>query len=58
VNGDGRLDLGVVNQSSATVSVLLGNGSGGFGPKTDYAPATFRTVAIADVTRTARRISR
>ena len=29
-NGDGRQDLAVVNQGSATVSVLLGNGNGTF----------------------------
>jgi hypothetical protein len=36
-NGDGVLDLVVANQASNTVSVLLGNGSGGFGPAVDYA---------------------
>src|SRR6185503_13495410 len=29
-NKDGKLDLATVNQLSETVSVLLGNGSGGF----------------------------
>src|SRR5262249_28107588 len=29
-NGDGRLDLAILNQGSATVSVYLGNGAGGF----------------------------
>ena len=37
VNGDGKPDLVVANQISNTVSVLLGNGIGGFGPKTDFA---------------------
>jgi VCBS repeat-containing protein len=36
-NGDGVLDLVVANQASNTVSVLMGNGSGGFGPAVDYA---------------------
>ena len=39
-NGDGRADLVVVNQTSNTVSVLLGNGDGTFQPKTDYATGT------------------
>jgi hypothetical protein len=39
-NGDGRADLAVVNQTANTVSVLLGNGDGTFGPKTDYATGT------------------
>ena len=44
VNGDGKPDLAVANYGSNTVSVLLGNGAGGFGAKTDFAtgahPAT------------------
>jgi len=31
-NGDSRLDLAVTNQGDGTVSVLLGDGSGGFAP--------------------------
>jgi len=34
LNGDGRLDLAVTNNRWGTVSVLLGDGAGGFGPKT------------------------
>ena len=45
LNGDGKLDLGVANtcghdnslcEHGGTVSVLLGNGDGTFGPQTDY----------------------
>ena len=32
VNGDGKLDLAVANLSSNNVTILLGNGAGGFGP--------------------------
>src|SRR5260221_404051 len=31
-NGDGKQDLAVANYSSSNVTVLLGNGSGGFAP--------------------------
>lgn len=36
LNRDGKPDLVVANRSSHSVSVLLGNGTGGFGPKTDF----------------------
>jgi hypothetical protein len=36
-NRDGTPDLAVSNDSSSSVSVLLGDGQGGFGPATDYA---------------------
>ena len=35
-NGDGKADLAVANNSTSNVSVLLGNGDGTFGIKTDY----------------------
>ena len=35
-NGDGRLDLAIANGESNTVSVLLGNGDGGFQPQVTY----------------------
>ena len=35
-NGDGRQDLAVANQGSATVSILLGNGNGTFGAATNF----------------------
>jgi Domain of unknown function (DUF4347)/FG-GAP-like repeat len=53
-NGDGKLDLVVANyfndndnsallQNNSSVSVLLGNGSGSFAPKTDFALGLGRT---------------
>ena len=50
VSGDGKPDLAVANFSSNTVSVLLGNGAGGFGAKTDFATGSSSyAVAIGDV---------
>jgi len=52
VNGDGKLDLAIVNVQ-AGVSVLLGNGAGQFGPRVDCAIPAFslaRDVKIADMT--------
>ena len=40
LNGDGKPDLAVANYGSNTVSVLLGNGDGTFGAKTDFATGT------------------
>ena len=36
LNGDGKPDLAVANNTTSNVSVLLGNGDGTFGTKTDY----------------------
>src|SRR5205823_5392127 len=36
LNGDGKPDLAVANLYPSTVSVLLGNGDGTFGAKTDF----------------------
>jgi hypothetical protein len=48
-NGDGKLDLAVANASSNNVSVLLGNGTGGFGAATNYAVgAPPHSVAVGD----------
>ena len=35
LNGDGMADLATANESSNTISVLLGNGDGSFGVKTE-----------------------
>ena len=48
-NGGGT-DLAVANYASNSVSVLLGNGLGGFGAKTDFATGTGpRSVVVGDV---------
>ena len=54
-NGDARPDLAVANYTSNTVSVLLGNGTGGFGAKTDFAVGTNPySVAVGDFNGDAR----
>jgi hypothetical protein len=48
-NGDGKLDLAVVNNSNGTVSILLGTGTGSFGVKTDFgAGASPYSAAVGD----------
>ena len=53
LNADGNLDLVTCNwvgRNVCTVSVLLGNGDGSFGPKTDYGTGDFPAqVAIGDL---------
>jgi hypothetical protein len=50
LNGDGFLDLVASNQNANTVSVLLGDGIGGFGAKTTFATgATPYGVSIGDL---------
>src|SRR5207249_528870 len=50
LNADGRPDLAVVNSNSNRVSVLLGNGDGSFGPKTDFVTGSIpSSVAIANL---------
>jgi len=48
LNGDGNPDLATANYLSNSVSVLLGNGAGSLGVKTDYAtgslPIAWRSV--------------
>jgi hypothetical protein len=61
LNGDGRPDLVVTNYGSqtlpsTTVSVLLGNGNGTFGAKTDFGTGINpNSVAIADLNADGRR---
>jgi len=48
-NGDGKLDLAIGNLTSNTVSILLGNGDGTFGPKQDFVTGTNpRSIAVGD----------
>src|SRR6185503_3341646 len=48
-NGDGKLDLAVANFDQASVSILLGTGTGAFGTKTDFgAGAGPSSVAAGD----------
>ena len=50
LNGDGNPDLATPNGSDNTVSVLLGNGNGTFGTKTDFAaPTDPFGIVIADL---------
>jgi hypothetical protein len=50
LNADGKPDLVTANYPSATVSVLLGNGDGSFGAKTDFATGSGPiSVAIGDL---------
>jgi len=52
VNSDGAIDLITANLGTDTVSVLLGNGDGTFGPKTDFATGSDpRALALADLDR-------
>ena len=50
LNGDAQLDLVVVNYSGQSVSVLLGDGTGGFGPDTEYPnPGDPYALALGDL---------
>src|SRR5207302_2677704 len=50
VNTDGKLDLAVANETSNTVSVLLGNGDGTFAARQDFATGSEPlSLALADV---------
>jgi hypothetical protein len=49
LNGDGKPDLAVANNSSDNVSVLLGTGTGSFGAATNFGVGSVpESVAIAD----------
>ncbi len=45
---DGNQDLAVANLDSSSVSVLLGNGAGGFSPAVDYPAPSPSSVAVGD----------
>ncbi len=45
--GDGRTDLAVVNEYGSSVSVLLGNGDGTFGPQVTYAVGRYPMGIVA-----------
>ncbi len=48
-NGDNKLDLAVVNSTSNTISILLGNGDGTYQARKDYVTGTTpQGIAIAD----------
>jgi uncharacterized protein (TIGR03437 family) len=48
-NGDGKGDLAVANSTSSNVSVLLGNGTGGFSAASNFSVGTSPgSVAVAD----------
>jgi hypothetical protein len=50
-NGDGNLDLAVVDEQAATVSILLGNGNGEFklaGPPIPYSGGSGGSIAVGD----------
>jgi len=46
-NGDGILDLAVVNRDDGTVSILLGNGDGTFQAQVTYATGGYTPVSVA-----------
>ncbi|MGD0998743.1 MAG: VCBS repeat-containing protein, partial [Thermoleophilia bacterium] len=48
-NNDGKQDLATADYGSNAVSVLLGNGNGGFGAKTDFGTGAYpEPIAVAD----------
>jgi hypothetical protein len=49
IDGDSDLDLVTCNQSSNNISVLIGNGSGGFAPRVNYSTLTTNPGALVCV---------
>jgi len=49
-NRDGKMDLAITHGefSTAGVSILIGDGSGGFGPPTNFPISTWRHLVVAD----------
>ncbi len=48
-NGDGKLDIAVVNSGSNDISILLGNGDGTFQPAQNFALANSQTLVPTDI---------
>jgi hypothetical protein len=48
-NRDGKPDLVIGNEQPPTISILMGNGAGGFGSETVVARGATRTLAVADL---------
>ena len=49
INNDNKRDLAVANSADNTVSILLGNGDGTFGPRTDFPTGTTPdSIAVGD----------
>ena len=57
LNGDGRLDIVVPNQTGNSLSLLFGNGPGGFAPAVEYGLGSVNAydLKIADMTRDGNR---
>src|SRR5439155_126435 len=48
-DGDGKADLATADPGANTVSILLGNGDGSFGPRVDYTTAAPASIVAADM---------
>jgi VCBS repeat protein/putative Ig domain-containing protein/fibronectin type III domain protein/exosortase sorting signal-containing protein len=46
-NGDGRLDMAVINESDATITILHGDGAGGFSIATTFSGGTLPIALVA-----------
>jgi hypothetical protein len=47
LNGDGKMDLATANSTGGTVSILLGNGAGGFAAAVDFPTGGTQPTGIA-----------